>query len=142
MPTDAEIDSDLKLLTGKATAVRTYSLTGTLADVPQLAARHAIDVALGAWIDDHGDKHDRELASAIEVARAHPSVTRVFIGNEVVLRGEGVSVDVAVDYSFAQFRRCSPAVAAPRRAEVDSTICQGALNPLEKSSSEAISGGS
>ena len=54
MPTDAEIDSDLKLLTGKATAVRTYSVTGTLVDVPQLAARDDIDVALGAWIDDHG----------------------------------------------------------------------------------------
>jgi len=172
MPTDAEIDSDLKLLTGKATAVRTYSVTGTLADVPQLAARHDIDVALGAWIDDHTDKNDRELQRAIEIARTHPNVTRVFIGNEVVLRGEltsgemvryldraresigqpvstaepwhvwlahpelaehvdfigvhllpyweGVSVDVAVDYSFAQFHRLEKAF--PRKPIVIAEI--------------------
>jgi exo-beta-1,3-glucanase (GH17 family)/cellulose synthase/poly-beta-1,6-N-acetylglucosamine synthase-like glycosyltransferase len=161
MPTDAEIDSDLKLLTGKADTVRTYSVEGTLADVPQLAARHDINVALGAWIDDHRDRNDKELERTFEVARTHPNVMRVFIGNEVVLRGEltsqemgqyldraresigqpvstaepwhvwlahpdladhvdfigvhllpyweGVSVDVAVDYSFAQFHRLQKA---------------------------------
>ena len=161
MPTDAEIDSDLKLLTGKANTIRTYSVEGTLADVPQLAARHDINVALGAWIDDHRDRNDKELERAIEVARTHSNVMRVFIGNEVVLRGEltseeigqyldraresigqpvstaepwhvwlahpdlvdhvdfigvhllpyweGVSVDVAVDYSFAQFHRLQKA---------------------------------
>ncbi len=161
MPTDAEIDSDLKLLTGKATTVRTYSAIGTLGDVPQLAARHNISVALGAWIDDHREHNDKELEAAIEIARTHPNVNRVFIGNEVVLRGdlpadelakyldrardsigqpvstaepwhvwlahpelakhvdfigvhllpywEGVAVDAAVDYSFAQFHRLQKA---------------------------------
>ena len=161
MPTDAEIDTDLKLLTGKANTIRTYSVEGTLADVPQLAARHDISVALGAWIDDHRDRNDKELERMIEVARTHPNVMRVFVGNEVVLRGEltsqelgkyldrardsigqpvstaepwhvwlahpdlvrhvdfigvhllpyweGVSVEAAVDYSFAQFHRLQKA---------------------------------
>ena len=172
MPTDAEIDADLKLLTGKATTVRTYSVEGTLADIPQLAARHNINVALGAWIDDHPDTNEKELARAIEVARTHPNVMRVFIGNEVVLRGEltseemgkyldrardsigqpvstaepwhvwlahpdlvdhvdfigvhllpyweGVSVDTAVDYSFAQFHRLQKAF--PRKPIVIAEI--------------------
>src|SRR4029077_7695835 len=76
------------------TTVRTYSVEGTLADIPQLAARHNINVALGAWIDDHRDSNEKELARAIEVARTHPNVTRVFIGNEVVLRGELTSEEM------------------------------------------------
>jgi exo-beta-1,3-glucanase (GH17 family)/cellulose synthase/poly-beta-1,6-N-acetylglucosamine synthase-like glycosyltransferase len=88
MPTDAEIDSDLKLLQGKINTVRTYSVDGSLGDVPQLAERHGINVAVGAWIDDHKDHNERELETAIELARTHMNVMRVFIGNEVVLRGD------------------------------------------------------
>jgi exo-beta-1,3-glucanase (GH17 family)/cellulose synthase/poly-beta-1,6-N-acetylglucosamine synthase-like glycosyltransferase len=88
MPTDAEIDSDLKLLAGKTNSVRTYSVDGSLADVPQLAERHGINVAVGAWIDDHRENNERELETAVELARTHLNVMRVFIGNEVVLRGD------------------------------------------------------
>jgi exo-beta-1,3-glucanase (GH17 family)/cellulose synthase/poly-beta-1,6-N-acetylglucosamine synthase-like glycosyltransferase len=161
MPTDAEIDTDLQLLEGKTLAVRTYSNAGTLADVPQLAERHGINVTIGAWIDNHRDMDDVEIKTAIELARTHINVVRVIIGNEVVLRGdipieelekyldrardaigqpvstaepwhvwlahpelaehvdfigvhllpywEGVTVETAVDYSFAQFRRLQKA---------------------------------
>ena len=71
LPTAAEIDSDLKLLDGKVNAVRTYSVTGALADAPQLAERHGINVAVGAWIDSHRDLNERELDTAIELARTH-----------------------------------------------------------------------
>ena len=86
LPTDAEIDSDLKLLRGKINAVRTYGVNGSLADVPQLAERHGINVAVGAWIDDHRDANERQLETAIELARTHLNVMRVFVGNEVVLQ--------------------------------------------------------
>src|SRR5262244_721686 len=49
LPTDAEIDSDLKLLAGKVNTVRSYGTNGSLADIPQLAERHGINVAVGAW---------------------------------------------------------------------------------------------
>ena len=161
MPTDGEIDQDLQLLEGKTLAVRTYSTNGTLADVPQLAERHGINVTVGAWIDNHNDMNEAELNKAIELAGTHINVVRVMIGNEVVLQGyipiaqlekyldrareaigqpvstaepwhvwlahpdlvehvdfiavhllpywEGVSVDTAVDYAFAQFRRLQKA---------------------------------
>src|SRR5579864_3305306 len=48
MPTDAEIDADLQLLEGKVNAVRTYSVGATLADVPELAEKHGLNVALAA----------------------------------------------------------------------------------------------
>jgi exo-beta-1,3-glucanase (GH17 family)/cellulose synthase/poly-beta-1,6-N-acetylglucosamine synthase-like glycosyltransferase len=86
-PTDAEIDADLKLLTGKVGTVRTYSVAGSLADIPQLAARHGLNVAVGAWIDDHRDTNETQLQTAIELARTHLNVMRVFVGNEVALQG-------------------------------------------------------
>jgi exo-beta-1,3-glucanase (GH17 family)/cellulose synthase/poly-beta-1,6-N-acetylglucosamine synthase-like glycosyltransferase len=87
LPTDAEIEADLKLVAGKVGTVRTYSVAGSLADVPQLAARHGLNVAVGAWIDDHRDSNEAQLATAIELARTHLNVMRVFVGNEVALMG-------------------------------------------------------
>jgi exo-beta-1,3-glucanase (GH17 family)/cellulose synthase/poly-beta-1,6-N-acetylglucosamine synthase-like glycosyltransferase len=86
LPTDAEIDADLKLFAGKINTVRTYGVQGSLADVPQLAERHGINVAVGAWIDDHRDSNETQLKTAIELARTHMNVMRVFVGNEVVLQ--------------------------------------------------------
>ncbi|HUL48038.1 MAG TPA: glycosyltransferase [Steroidobacteraceae bacterium] len=157
MPTDAEIDQDLALLEGKVNAVRTYSVGSTLADVPELAERHGINVALGAWLDNHLDKNEEQMKTVIDLADTHQNVVRVLIGNEVILRGdltlealegyldrarasigqpvgtaetwhtwlahpelaqhvdfigvhflpywEGVPVDAAVEYSFAQLKR-------------------------------------
>ncbi len=88
MPTDAEIDSDLTLLEGKVNAVRTYSVEKTLADVPDLAERHDLNVALGAWLDSHHDHNEQQLQTAIELANTHQNVVRVIIGNEVIFRGD------------------------------------------------------
>jgi exo-beta-1,3-glucanase (GH17 family)/cellulose synthase/poly-beta-1,6-N-acetylglucosamine synthase-like glycosyltransferase len=88
MATDEEIDSDLKLLSGKVMALRIYGVNGTQADVPQLAERYGINVAVTALIGGHADQNEKELATTIELARTHVNVVRVFIGNEVALRGD------------------------------------------------------
>jgi len=88
MPTDAEIDSDLALLEGKVNAVRTYSVGGTLADVPELAEKHGLNVALGVWLDSHRDKNEEQLQTAFDLANSHQNVVRVLVGNEVLLRGD------------------------------------------------------
>ncbi|HSY06887.1 MAG TPA: glycosyltransferase [Steroidobacteraceae bacterium] len=88
MPTDAEIDSDLALLEGHVNAVRTYSVEKTLADIPELAERHDLNVTLGAWLDGHRDKNEDQLKTAIDLANAHQNVVRVIVGNEVLLRGD------------------------------------------------------
>jgi len=88
MPTDEEIDADLALLEGKVRAVRTYSVGATLADVPELAERHGLNVALGAWLDTHREKNEEQLKAAIELANTHQNVVRIIVGNEVLLRGD------------------------------------------------------
>ena len=51
LPTPQQIDADLRLLAGKVTAVRTYSSLKSLGQIADIAARHQIKVALGAWVD-------------------------------------------------------------------------------------------
>ena len=88
LPTAEQIDGDLALLAGTATSVRTYSSLGTLGDVPELAARHDLKVAVGAWLGADRDRNEREVERVIDLARRHKNVIRLVVGNEVVLRGD------------------------------------------------------
>jgi exo-beta-1,3-glucanase (GH17 family)/cellulose synthase/poly-beta-1,6-N-acetylglucosamine synthase-like glycosyltransferase len=94
-PTVTQIDSDLRLLEGKARTVRTYSAIGTLGTIPALAARHGLKVMLGAWLDTDRERNDREIEAAIRLANRHRNVSRIVVGNEVVLRGDLSVQDLA-----------------------------------------------
>ncbi|MGB9428262.1 MAG: glycosyltransferase [Gammaproteobacteria bacterium] len=96
-PSDAQIDADLQLLAGKTYAIRTYSVDGTLADIPKLAAKYHINVALGAWIYKDQKYDAAQVARAIAIAKVNPNVVRVMIGNEAVLRGD-VSAEELIPY--------------------------------------------
>jgi len=88
LPSTAQIDADLALLrSDSVNAVRTYSALDTLAEVPRLAARHKMKVALGAWLDGNRTTNAREIDAAIRLAHEHDNVIRLIIGNEVILRG-------------------------------------------------------
>src|SRR3979490_3450100 len=88
MPTDAEIDPDPRLSEGRANAAPTCSVEKPLADVPEPAERHDLNVALGAWIDGHRDLNEQQLQTTVALANTHINVVRALIGNEVVLRGD------------------------------------------------------
>jgi len=88
MPTEAQLDADLKLLSGKTNAVRTYSTLGTLGEIPKLADRHDLNVTVGTWIDNRLGRNQTEIANAIRLARENKNVVRVLIGNEVMLRND------------------------------------------------------
>ena len=88
LPSAAQIDSDLQLLSGKVTAIRTYSSLKSLGLVPEIAGRHRLKVAVGAWLDRRLATNDQEVRAAIRLAREHPNVIRLVIGNEAILRGD------------------------------------------------------
>jgi exo-beta-1,3-glucanase (GH17 family)/cellulose synthase/poly-beta-1,6-N-acetylglucosamine synthase-like glycosyltransferase len=94
-PTLAQIDSDLELLEGKTRSVRTYSALGTIGSVPALARKHGIRVMLGAWLDSDRERNAREIEAVIRLARTEPNVSRLIVGNEVVLRGDLPLADLA-----------------------------------------------
>lgn len=108
-PSTQEIDEDLALLQGEAHAVRTYTVAKTLGEVPQLAAAHGLNVALGAWLDSHRETNEAEIQRLIEVYRqGHRNVVRVIVGNEAILRG-----DLEVEEVAAYVQRVKQSVWAP-----------------------------
>lgn len=94
-PTLAEIDADLALLAGKTHAIRTYTVEDVLVEIPELARKHRINVALGMWIDANSQKNEQDLQTLLKVARSHSNVVRVVIGNEAILRGETTVQELA-----------------------------------------------
>ncbi|MEQ1802808.1 MAG: glycosyltransferase [Gammaproteobacteria bacterium] len=107
-PTVAQIDEDLALLKGRTRSVRTYTTEGTLAEVPALARKHGIKVALGAWIDARRFANASQVEQAIRLARQNSNVIRLIVGNEVVLRG-----DIPVSELTAYLDRVRSAVKQP-----------------------------
>jgi len=97
LPSAAEIDADLALLSGKTFAVRTYTIEGTLAQVPELARKYNINICLGAWIGDDLEKNQAEIDKLIEVANANYNVVRIIVGNEVLLRND-IPVEQLIQY--------------------------------------------
>jgi exo-beta-1,3-glucanase (GH17 family)/cellulose synthase/poly-beta-1,6-N-acetylglucosamine synthase-like glycosyltransferase len=87
-PTEAEIRADLAVANQNTSQIRTYSLQGSLADIPRLAADTKLKITLGAWLDKKLAPDQAELDRLITTANASPNVNRVMVGNEVLLRGD------------------------------------------------------
>ncbi|MDJ0891561.1 MAG: glycosyltransferase [Gammaproteobacteria bacterium] len=87
LPGRDDIDVDLALLAGKAHAVRTYTVRDAMAEVPALARKRGMNVALGAWLDGDGPHDEAEVDRLVELTRSgYRNVVRVMVGNEVIRR--------------------------------------------------------
>ena len=87
-PSLEDIESDLALLAGTTNAIRTYTVEDTLSQIPKLAAKYDINVALGAWVDDNEEKTQREILDMLNISVRSRNVVRIIVGNEVLLRRE------------------------------------------------------
>src|SRR6202521_2938635 len=83
-----KIRTDLKKLSTLTRAVRLYSSTEGNELVPPVAAEFGLKVTVGAWIDKNTDRNEREMLSAIELAKRNSNVIGVVVGNETIYRGE------------------------------------------------------
>lgn len=97
-PSIARIDEDMALLSGDVKAIRTYSIDGTLAEIPRLAETHDLKVTLGAWISDDRDRNEKEILRLLEVfLENNESIERLVVGNEAILRGDQ-TVEEIIEY--------------------------------------------
>jgi len=76
------IRADMKKLATMTRAIRLYSSTGGIEVVPPLAAEAGLKVMLGVWIDKDPDRNEREIQSAINLARHNSNVIGIVVGNE------------------------------------------------------------
>lgn len=97
-PSEAEIEEDIMLLSEKTYAVRTYSVSGTYHEIPRLAEKYGLNVALGAWINSQQDENAKEIERLISLSRQfYKNVVRVVVGNEAIYRGD-ISAALAIEY--------------------------------------------
>src|ERR1700691_4100062 len=91
---EARIRTDLSAIARQARAIRTYASTQGLEQVPKIAAELGLDVTLGAWIGPDNTRNEREIASALDLARHNPNVKRLVVGNETVFRHEHTAAEL------------------------------------------------
>ncbi len=106
-PSLAQIEDDMKLLSGTVQAIRTYSVSQGQDHIPELAANYDLSVALGAWIGSDLARNERELAAAVSLAPRR-NVVRVLIGNEALLRN-----DLPVENLIAYIKRARQKIWKP-----------------------------
>src|SRR6516162_1080631 len=87
-PTEQQIRADLKILSRYTQAIRTYSTTGGGELIPAIAAEFGLKVTLGIWIDKNEARNEREIQSAIALARRYSNINAIVVGNETTLRAE------------------------------------------------------
>jgi exo-beta-1,3-glucanase (GH17 family)/glycosyltransferase involved in cell wall biosynthesis len=92
-PTPEQIRADLKAIAPYTKAIRLYSSTGGAELVPPIAAEFGLKVTAGAWIEEDKDtagdwieknreRNEREIRSALELARHNSNVNAIVVGNE------------------------------------------------------------
>ncbi|MBF0124155.1 MAG: glycosyltransferase [Magnetococcales bacterium] len=87
-PTVEQIEEDLQQLAGKTHSVRSYTVQGSQAEIPRLAAKYGINVAVGAWLDKDRDRNEVEINRLINTVGDHwHNVVRLIVGNETLLHG-------------------------------------------------------
>ncbi len=108
-PTEAEVAKDLKLVATKANGIRTYSAIEGKYDIAALAKQNGLHVWLGIWLSSSPKNNAKEMAAGIAEANAHPdTITRVIVGNEVLLRRDLSVHDLTADIDYVRARVKQP----------------------------------
>jgi exo-beta-1,3-glucanase (GH17 family) len=104
-----QIAQDLAQLAKISDCVRTYSIESGLDQVPEVAAKIGLKVIQGIWLSSNRLKNLAQISTVIGLVKQYPNViTAVVVGNEVLLRGEMTSSDLA-----ATIRSVKSQVAVP-----------------------------
>jgi glucan 1,3-beta-glucosidase len=91
-----QIAEDLAQLAKITDCVRTYSIENGLDQLPPLAAKTGLKVILGIWLGSDRLKNLAQISIAVGLTKEFPGViTAVVVGNEVLLRGEMTTSDLA-----------------------------------------------
>ncbi len=123
-PTAEQIRADLRLLSSYARTIRTYSSTGGQELIPGIAAELGLKVTIGIWLSGISEerspgvrrdprdierarqRNEREIQSAIALARRYSNVNAIVVGNETLLR-QDMSAEQLIEV-IQRVKRSSP----------------------------------
>jgi exo-beta-1,3-glucanase (GH17 family)/cellulose synthase/poly-beta-1,6-N-acetylglucosamine synthase-like glycosyltransferase len=115
--TEKQIRSDLAAVAPYTRAVRTYSVSNGLDLVPQLASEYGLRVTLGVWINEWEEQNEKEMQSAVELARHYRNVESIIVGNETVFRAQaehrGINANDTVRDLIGKIQRVKREVSVP-----------------------------
>lgn len=98
MPTEAEIEEDMQLLSDRVFSVRTYMATEGVERVPAIAAKYDLNVTAGAWIGADIEKNRLEVDNLVKISRSdNRKILRTIVGNEVLTRRD-LPPEQLIDY--------------------------------------------
>ena len=83
---EAQIRSDLAAIAPYTRTIRTYSAIDGLQLVPALASQYGLRVTLGVWLDGWDERNEREIESAISLAKQYRNIDSIIVGNETIYR--------------------------------------------------------
>jgi exo-beta-1,3-glucanase (GH17 family) len=93
-----QIAQDLAQLAKISDCVRTYSIENGLDQVPALAAKVGLKVIQGIWLSSNRIKNLSQISIAVGLSKEFPgTITALVVGNEVLLRGEMTTADLAAN---------------------------------------------
>jgi len=124
-----KIRIDLRKLSTLTRAVRLYTSTEGAELVPPVAAEFGMKVTVGAWIDTDGNRNNREIEAAINLARKNSNVIGVVIGNETIFRGEQIPMENLRPQSDVEL---DPAEAARIQREEAQRLSDAQAQPEDK----------
>ena len=91
-----QIGQDLAELAKVSDCVRTYSIENGLDQVPGEAAKVGLKVIQGIWLGSNRLKNLTQISTAVRLTKDYPgTITALVVGNEVLLRGEMTTNDLA-----------------------------------------------
>ncbi|MFL6789605.1 MAG: beta-(1-6) glucans synthase [Bradyrhizobium sp.] len=91
-----QIEQDLTELAKITDCVRTYSIENGLGQVPAIAAKVGLKVIQGIWLGSNRLKNLAQISTGVNLTKEYPGViTALVVGNEVLLRGEMTTSDLA-----------------------------------------------
>ena len=122
---ESRIDADMATLSRITGHVRTYTVSGGLDKVPQIARRYGMTVTLGIWIGADLEENEDEIETAIKTARANRrTIDRVIVGNESIQFG-----NVTSEQLNAYIRRVREALPARIKVSTAETWSSWLLHP-------------
>jgi exo-beta-1,3-glucanase (GH17 family) len=105
----ADVANDLKIIATQAGGIRTYSSIEGDFDIGALAKAAGLKVWMGIWLSGNPADNAREMAAGIAEANKYPDViTRVIVGNEVLLRRDLSVDDLCADLDYVRARVKQP----------------------------------
>ncbi|MET0089580.1 MAG: hypothetical protein ABW068_06065 [Candidatus Thiodiazotropha sp.] len=101
--------------------MRTYSVGHSYREIPRLAEKHGLNVALGAWISGDPEADKKEMDTLIYLARhSYKNIVRVIVGNEAIFRTEVTIAEAIENLKYVKKRVWTPvSLAEPWHVWID-----------------------